>query len=247
MEYKEAESIDDVQRLYMLLYPAKITKEDTETVDLHKRLIVIGKKKLPDLHLKGRPFWGLVEKAGTKIEEVSESLDKENYTTQTRGERTVEGARPCGEGVYALIEHKGHTHLVYVLELPEELGDVQKAFRIEKEGSYIVTVRNPDTPSRAAFGFNKNPAKFPDNLMEKFEGKKWCPVNPPSFLDYTGAEILIMSASDDLKTEFGKVGFQIEEDEKIEVEQLEKDTIFKELHMEKKEHPAKPLYTGTWE
>src|SRR5689334_18770378 len=125
----------------MLLYPKRITKEDETNVDHHKRLILIGKKQLPDVHLRGRPFWGLVEKVGTNIEGVTESLNEEHYHTKTKGERTVAGARPCGEGVYGIIEHKGHTHLAYVLEFPEELGDVQKAFRIEREGSFIVSVK----------------------------------------------------------------------------------------------------------
>ena len=125
----------------MLLYPRRITKEDEPDIDHHKRLILIGKKQLPDLHLRGRPFWGLIEQVGTKIENVSDNLNEEHYDTKTKGERTVEGARPCAEGIYAIIEHKGHTHLAYILELPKEIGPVQKAFRIEKEGSFIVSVK----------------------------------------------------------------------------------------------------------
>ncbi len=80
---------------------------------------------------------------------------------------------------------------------------------------------------------NKNPAKFPEELQKKFEDKKWTTLTPPTFLDYPGAEILIMSASDDLKDEFGKVGIQLEDDEKFEAEKilLPSDAVFKELHM----------------
>lgn len=84
-------------------------------------------------------------------------------------------------------------------------------------------------------------------MQKKFEDKKWTTLTPPTFLDYPGAEILIMSASDDLKDEFGKVGIQLEDDEKFEAETLSSDAVFKELHMNKKEHPAKPLLSGTWE
>lgn len=33
-----------------------------------------------------------------------------------------------------------------MLELPEEIGEVQEAFNIAKEGSYIVTAKNPTIP-----------------------------------------------------------------------------------------------------
>jgi hypothetical protein len=45
--------------------------------------------------------------------------------------------------VWLLGSSSNHTHLAYVLELPEEIGEVQEAFNISKEGSYIVTVKNP--------------------------------------------------------------------------------------------------------
>ncbi len=64
-------------------------------------------------------YWAFVEKATDDIKEIHRILDPEHYSTETRGERTVGAARPAGEGFYGIIPHeKGHTHLVYFLELP---------------------------------------------------------------------------------------------------------------------------------
>jgi len=55
------------------------------------------------------------------------------------------------------VKHEqGHTHLAYVLELPKELGEVQKAFHIHEEGSFIISVKNP---KREAKGFFRGLAK----------------------------------------------------------------------------------------
>jgi len=52
----------------------------------------------------------------------------------------------AGEGLYSILKHKDHTHLVYVLEVPDKLGDVQHSFKIEHEGSFILAVKNPFAP-----------------------------------------------------------------------------------------------------
>lgn len=43
------------------------------------------------------------------------------------------------------IEYKSadHTHLAYVLELPEDPGALQNEFNIQKEASFIITAKNP--------------------------------------------------------------------------------------------------------
>jgi hypothetical protein len=54
--------------------------------------------------------------------------------------------------LYALVDHDGHTHLTYVLELPPQPGDAQRVFRIEREASYRIAVRNPDVPAPPGTG-----------------------------------------------------------------------------------------------
>jgi hypothetical protein len=49
-------------------------------------------------------------------------------------------------GVYSIVDQGRHTHLAYELEVPEELGEVQKQFCILKEGNYIISIKvHPST------------------------------------------------------------------------------------------------------
>ena len=69
-----------------------------------------------------------------------------------RVRRWINNSSPCGEGVYGIVKHKNRTYLAYVLELPELpgiqklvrahlLGEVQHAMNIEKEGSFVISVK----------------------------------------------------------------------------------------------------------
>jgi len=238
------EHVDDlsqVQRLYILLVP-KETETPEEVHHRKHRLIAIAKKKLPDVHTRSR-YWGFVDEASEEIENVRKDVDSVTYSTKTRGERKLEAARPAGEGVYAIIEHKGHTHLAYVLEQPEHLGEVQKAFNIEKEGSFIITVKNPAHP--LSFGPSEK-EELPSHLLGVFRGRKFAPVNPTELLDYKGAEIIIIGASDDLKEEFGELGLELEKDEQEDAKKLSDHKLFDELHLDKKKFLSQPLLQGDW-
>lgn len=80
-------------------------------------------------------------------EEVLEHLKRSSYSTKTQGERTVSEDRVFGEGHYALVVNQGDvpsrtsSHLVYVLELPDQPGDVQEAFNLKAEGSFGVSIK----------------------------------------------------------------------------------------------------------
>jgi hypothetical protein len=75
------------------------------------------------------------------MDDIKEFVSGKKYETTTRGERSVSECRLMGKGVYNIVEHKGHTHLAYVLEFPEEPSEVQNDFNIEKEGSYVISVK----------------------------------------------------------------------------------------------------------
>lgn len=52
------------------------------------------------------------------VEIIQENLGEVSYrTTTSKQKRTLSRARPAGRGVYAIITHNQHTHLVYVLEV----------------------------------------------------------------------------------------------------------------------------------
>ena len=228
----DPDALDDVQRFHLIL-----SQRDGK----HYRLLVIGRKRLPDPARKGRARqWGFVEAVSRKPEDIEDALDEERYQTKTRGERTRPAARPVGEGVYRIVRHGDHTHLVYALELPDAPGEVQAALNIEPQASYIISVKNPDAPSPPRAGLrSRRKASFPKHLQERFRGRKFANVDPPTFLDHEGAELLFVSAAEDVEEELG-----IELDTERESEASA--DIFTDLHMERDLHPLEPLFQGKW-
>ncbi|HYG98257.1 MAG TPA: hypothetical protein VD837_03940 [Terriglobales bacterium] len=130
------EQLSDIQRFYMVLKP--------DGKDRYRR-IVIGQKYLSNIEEHERN-WAFVEVVGT-AEQVHEDLKAEDYQTKTRGERHQPAVRPAAEGRYAIVRHENHTHLAYALELPRKTGKAQEEFQIEDQGSYIVSVKNPNVGS----------------------------------------------------------------------------------------------------
>jgi len=247
---EEAQDIDDVQRLLIVLWPqGHIFRKGEPTPAKHhnvKRIIIIPKKTLPDVKHHGKNF-AVVEKVSESLDVIDKQLGEFDYETKvTHQKRHLEGARPVGEGIYAIIKKHGHTHLAYVLELPHDIGEVQQAFHIEKEGSFIISVKNPDIQSEfGGYASSKKP-EFPTELKNKFEGRRWCPVDPVDFLNYESAQVLLIGASADVVKDLGKEGEELEEFEKIDEKRLTDDKLFKELHLTKAEHPPEPLLEGTW-
>jgi len=273
----EATGSKDVQKLFLLLMP--------EGGKGTNRLLVVPHKSFPDSH---KPVWSFVDDASNDIHKLDQDLAEYHYSTATKGERVLKGARICGEGIYSFIVHrkprlsvskerlskararpqgKGkekeapttgaidtHVHFAYVLELPETPGHVQESFHIEKEGNFLVTVKNPEAsnPPNAGLPSNEKPS-LPSQLQEKFAGKRFIPLDPPDFLNYKGTEILFIATkkhiSDDLGIEGEKLKDQaeLEEHEGIHGCGVSPEQIFKDLKMsksEQKEHPTQALTTG---
>jgi hypothetical protein len=223
---------DDVQRLDMILSPRG---RDSY------RLLVVGEKRLPAPD-GDRTTWAFVDKVSSDPEEIEDELDLRTYLTRTRGERHRPPARPAGEGVYAVVRHRGHTHLVYVLELPRELGEVQRGLNIAREASDIVVVKNPKTPSEPGLGLDEaRRARFPRGLAQRFRGRRFINLDPPDFLDHEGAEIVLIATGADVH----ELGLTL--DREHEHEDEETAAIFEDLRLEKSLHPIAPLLKGTWE
>jgi hypothetical protein len=162
---------DDIARFYIVLRP-----RDREVY----RRIIVGAKRLPEIEEHGR-HWALVERVEHDPGSILEELGSEIYETVSRREREVPGARPAGEAVYAIVDHEGHRHLAYRLELPRRRGEVQRALRIEREASYVVTVRNPYAPSQ--LGSRRRGPRYPNRLQARFRRRRFAPVDP-AHLDY---------------------------------------------------------------
>jgi hypothetical protein len=182
-----------------------------------------------------------VQKVGHDAHEVEDELDRVVYETKTRGERHLDPARPAGEGVYAIVRHDDHTHLAFALELPAKRGEVQEQLNIPDQGSYIITVKNPELPAPSGVGLSAAAKpELPQSLRSRFAGRRFVPVDPPEFLDQEGAELVLIGADEDVLDELG-ISLDPER------ETMETAEIFNDLRMERGEHPLKPLFEGKWQ
>lgn len=216
------ESVEDIQRLFLVLQPKSGPT----------RLIIVGRKELPEMKSRKERFWGFVDKIADAPAKIGSELDPAG---------DGQAARPAGEGVYQLVSHEGrHTHLVYGLELPKTPGEVQDELRIKDEASYILSVKNPDQPSPPGTGLQpEGKADYPAEIMERFGSRKFISAEP-ELLDYDGAEILFVGATEHVKEELGQEPPR--QDESVETAE-----IFRELKLERKRHPVEPLLKGRWQ
>lgn len=209
------------------------------------RFIIMGKKSLPDPGKKGRPYWGFVEMVTTKIDDVKNALKGDEYDTATRGHRHNPPARALAEGIYRILRHnpgkKVHTHLVYKLEFPSENenNDPQESLNIEREGSFLIQIKNPEYRNSSQYRGVQNKRKdlFPAHLQAVFGLHGYSPADPPDLLNYEGCEFLLISASDDIEEE---LGLEI----KTEGEPLESCSDLIKTFGETAS--TKPLLRGTW-
>lgn len=152
-------------RSYIVLRPlgqdARIGSGPIEDAG-NSRLIAIPKKVLPQ---SGRDRWtAFVEKSGASFADLREKfLASNEYTTKTAGERHTPAASPVGEGVYAITKTGRSSHLVYLLTLPEKLGEVQEEIGLKEKGSFVISTKNPKYPGPANARL-PNPPEYPKEL-----------------------------------------------------------------------------------
>ncbi|OEL18611.1 hypothetical protein BAE44_0020368 [Dichanthelium oligosanthes] len=229
------------------------------------RLVVMGKKSLPDPAKHSRPYWGYVELVTTKLQDIKDALKEEKYSTATRGQRRRPAARALGEGVYRILRHepggrgrRPHTHLVYKLELPTRgAREPQEAMNVEPEASFLVQVKNPDAPSGGAGrgggdgsfrGLqSKRRAAFPAHLQGAFGSRRFAPADPPDLLNYEGCELLLIAASDDVEEELG-LELEAEVGEGSQGEEQQRAAECSDLvKMFGEVADVKPLLSGGWD
>jgi hypothetical protein len=218
----------EVRRFYMVLRPQGEEKF---------RLIAVGKKRLPASDDVAERHWGFVDGVFQTADALRQAAAGVPSLFGPRGENL----RPAGEGAYALVLHGNHTHLTYVLDLPAIQGEVQEAFNIHPEGRFVVAVKNPEaiSPPGAGLEMDRRP-NFPSDLLATFADRRWVPIDPPAFLDYEGAELVLIGGRDDLGEDLGL-------DMQAHPKDEETAEIFNDLHLEKSERTIKPLFQGVWE
>jgi hypothetical protein len=230
----EVSNLEDIQRFYMITVP--------EAKDSKYRLFVVGRKQLPEI-VEGKSTseernWALNTLTSNNAEDIRKELIAAEYETETRGKRRMAAATPAGEGKYSIVKHDNHTELAYVLELPEIPGPIQKEFEINKEASYIVSVKNPDIQIPGFKAFEKRKAQYPESIKKEFANRRWINVEDPELLNYENTQMLLVGARKKAVKE--ELGIDLNE----EKETANTAEIFKELKIRKDQVPLKSLLKG---
>ncbi len=127
------------------------------------------------------------------------------------------------------------------------MGEVQNAFNIEKEGSYIIAVKNPTISNPPNAGLSsEQKVEYPSEYAQKFGDKRWIPVNPVDLLDFNGVEIIFIGGAEDIVKELGESGEQLLKEEEEDLKKIDDQSLFHELRMSSKSHRAEPLLQGIW-
>lgn len=158
------------------------------------RLVALPKKVLP---VSGKDrFLSFLEKARVSFSDLKDSFKASEYETKTVGTRHVSAMTPVGEAVYAITTTGRESHLAYILTIPDQLGEVQKDIGLKERGSFIISTKNPQTPSPANANIGKSP-DFPRDILDEFRSLRWMP-SQPKHLDYVNTQILLIGESSGL-------------------------------------------------
>ncbi|MEV4755994.1 hypothetical protein AB0J86_12880 [Micromonospora sp. NPDC049559] len=228
---EEVDSLEEVQRLLLVLHPWRGRRP--------VRLLVVGRKRLPGIDQHDR-FWAFVDAVFDRPEGVHDALARRTYGTETRGERNQPPARPAAEGAYVIARHDDHTHLAYRLELPNRPGATQHDLGIEREASYVVSVKNPRAPSPPGVGLTgSRRAKLPAALQERFGNRRFASLDPPDYLDHPGTELVLVGAAHDASRELAL-------NLRAEAEHAARSSIFEDLRIGRADAPTAALFSGRW-
>jgi hypothetical protein len=230
IEQEAAHGEPGVQRFYLVL--------EADQKGLFRQ-IVIGRKHVAHI-TRHEHDWAFVQLVTSKVEDLRKELNQFSYDTKTLGQRQQASARLVGEGIYAIVLRERDTFLVYMLSLPQQRGKVQKELRIEAEGSYALSIKNPKRSSPAKTGLSASQkAIYPFQLQEKFANRRFIPANPVELLDYPGTELIMVGAMEDVHQELG-----------IHLADRRVAPIpphaFEDLKLKEDELREKPIQQGQW-
>ncbi|KAL1590330.1 hypothetical protein WHR41_00611 [Cladosporium halotolerans] len=257
----DPDSVQDLQRSFFVMRPlpagGKITDGAVQELK-NLRLLALPKKVWPKSG-KDR-FMSFVEKAGTTMAELKESfMQGSEYSTKTTGTNHTPNVTLVGEGVYAMTRTgggQGTTHLAYMLTVPSSPGEVQEDIGIKDKGSFVISLKNPESSGPANAQLPQGPG-YPSEFIEEFGGRGWMPAEP-KHIDYANAQILMIGESfdgsnnleanpkdqkDDAKELPEEEIKKLESEDEQRIEHMKgDDTVFADLGVSKKDYGI----TTTW-
>lgn len=228
VQTEKAHNLEDIQRLYLVLKGEQSS---------YYRLIIVGKKQLPS-YGESQVEFAFVDAISKNSEGLASTLQAQRYETKTRGKRDLPAARPFAEGKYILLKDGSNSYLIYQLERPRKLGKPQEQFNLDYEGNWIISVKNPEASSEKGLTPEKK-ADFPKELLDRFQNRKFIPLDTPDYLNYPGAELLLIGEKSTPKEKWGNTIKEL-------FASFQHRDISEALAIKRSAIPTKPL-SGVWE
>lgn len=147
----EPEGVDDIARSYMLLRPipkdARLGKGPMGDSG-NTRVLALPKKTFPVN--QNDKFMVFVDMSKASYQDLKDDfLTSWEYATKTVGTRHKPQATPIAEGVYTITSTGRESHFAYILTLPQKLDEVQEELGLKRQGSFILSTKNPKYPGPA--------------------------------------------------------------------------------------------------
>ena len=235
---EDPSSVADLARSYLVLRPLPVDAAlstdggdaTASATEPRFRVLAVPKKVLP-----GSPadrFMLFVDKAQASAEDVkTQVLAGSHYETATSGSRHAPAARPVGAGVYVLVHSAATTHFAYVRTIPESGGALQEDVRLQSQGSFVASTKNPTVKGPANAQLPKG-ADFPEEVMKGFGSRSWLPTGS-AHLEYENAQILMIGEKSESLVKNGGDGEEGKKEEE-ELERLEEEDEKRVQHLQGK-------------
>ena len=135
---------------------------------------------------------------------------------------------------------QGTTHLAYMLTIPSELGEVQQDVGIKEKGSFVLSLKNPESSGPANAQLPQGP-DYPKEIIGEFRGRAWMPVHP-KHLNYANAQMLLIGEDFDSSSNLDPTPKDEKDDAKEtpqeELEKLEHEDELRVEHLK-----GRPTYS----
>lgn len=224
----EAHEVRDIDRLYIVLRPF-----DSKNL----RLISLDTNQFPEPGSEFNYITGTVERVDDKQYHIVHDLSEKYKQRMGEPYESQAPARPCGEGVYTLINKDKTEHLFYVLEIPEE-SKITRDLNIQKEGDFTFGIFNP------YYGVDPEEMEpavkpvFPEPLRVKLDNERVIFSNIPQYINYEGTKVALYK-QDGIVSKA-----ELKEKIRPQKKSLKAADIFSDLRMSRERFPVEPLVKG---
>ncbi len=191
-----AQGADDLQAIYFMLLPDEREQHKSRIFAVPRGLFPV---LVPGSAAPEERAWAFAQEVHPDPRVALDSLQEEAMAALAPGQRARPWVRAAGEGRYTIVKHGADTHLAYVLDKPEQPGEVQQALKIAPRGNYLISVLAPAAP--AEIKVDRRPT-YPPRLQSRFRDDR-APVEPSDFLDYPYTRVFLLAAGLDAEQELG--------------------------------------------